>query len=532
MATPQPMPPSRVGAHSRVIFLLLAGLSLLILSASCAAPGEVSRPEPERGFGQIVLYVSVPAASEAEVAFTASAVDARPAEGEWRRVSSAPLRLDSEAMRGQQVLLAERTLPAGQYGALRVFLQEGVLKRKGKPATLALPEGGYVDYPIAFRVRAGQATTLLISWYPDDSVAEGFSLRPAFSAQTSGGTAESLQVYVTNEGSNSVSVIDRQTGEVVKTVQVGAAPKGIAFGRFEARTKIFVANSGDNSLSVIDPVAGVVEQTVPIRFGERPEDVVVYAGVLRGGAIYVANNGSQNLSIVDPILLREIERVQVGRGPVALAIDPPLDTATGARGLAFADLNLWQSYRQQFFHVYVANQLSNTVTVVVCRVSDGRAERTAELKVEFSPSGLAVDGARAKVYVANQGSNNLSVIDIIQFIRGRESDAVSTITNVGVGGVAVAPDPFFERLYLLRAQPPEVDFIQTAPTSLRGLTTPVLSAVRVDASPRRMVIDPEGRKLYVTCQGSDSVNIVDKTSRKVEQVAKVGRRPYAVTIIP
>lgn len=525
-------PPKSRQARSTPSLLLLAGLCFLLILSGCAGADAEPRQAAERGFGQLVLYVSVPAASEAEVAFSVAAIDARPAEGEWRRVTSAPLRLDSEAMRGQQVLLAERTLPAGAYTTLRVFLQEGVLKRKGKPYSLALPEGGWVDYPIAFRIRAGQATTVLVSWYPDDSVAEGFMLRPTFSAQTRAGTAESLQVYVTNEGSNSVSVIDRQTGEVVKTIQVGSAPKGIAYGRFEARTKIFVANSGDNTLSVIDPVAGEVEQTVPLRFGEKPEDVAVFASELRGGSVYVANYGSQSVSIVDPILYREIDRVQVGRGPVALAIDPALETITSARGLAFADLNLWQSYRQQFFHVYVANQLSNSVTIIVCRVSDGRAERTAELKVEFSPSGLAVDPARAKVYVANQGSNNLSVIDIIQFIRGREADAVSTISNVGVGGMAVAPDPFFERLYLLRAQPPEVDFIQTAPTSLRGLTTPVLSAVRVDAAPRRMVIDPEGRKLYVTCREADTINVVDKTSRKVELVAKVGRRPYGVTIIP
>jgi YVTN family beta-propeller protein len=319
---------------------------------------------------------------------------------------------------------------------------------------------------------------------------------------------------------------------VVKTIAVGKAPKGIAYGRFEARAKLFVANSGDNSLSVIDPVANVVEQTIPLRFGEQPEDVAVYAGEFRGGAVYVANYRSQSVSVVDPVLYRETERVQVGRGPVALAADPPLEQVTGGPGLDFADLNLWRSYRQTYFHVYVANQLSNTVTVIVCRTADGGPERTIELKAEFSPTGLAVDPSRAKVYVANRDSNNLSVIDIIQLVKGRQSAAVSAISNVGPSGMAVAPDPFFERLYLLRARPAEIDFIQTPSAALRGVTTPVLGAVRVAEGPRRMSLDPEGRKLYVTCQGADALVVVDKTSRKVEQTIKVGHSPYAVAIIP
>jgi YVTN family beta-propeller protein len=511
---------------------LLPLLILLLLLAGCATGAAERRAEPPRSFGQVVLYLSLPPASESEVSFDLTAVDAKPAEGDWRRLMTGPFLLDSEQMRGQQILLVERTLPAGQYSGLRLSVRGGNVKRKGKLVSLADPEGGYVDYPFSFRVQPGQVTSLLLNWYPANSVVDGYLLRPALSPQTAGAAARSLEVYVTNEGSNTVSVIDRQTGEVVRTIGVGAAPRGIAYGRFEARNKIFVANSGDNTVSVIDPVANQVEQTIPIRFGAGPQDVVAMAGEFRGGAVYVANYGSQNVSVIDPILYREVDRVQVGRGPVALAVDPPLDAVSDTRGLSFSDLNLWRTYRQSYFHVYVANKLSNTVSVVVCRATDGRPERSIELKVEFSPTGLAVDGNRGKVYVVNHGSNNLSVIDIIQVIRGAEAGAVSSIPGVGVSGMAVVPDSVFERLYLLRENPPEIEFVHLATNVVRGATVPVVGAVSVGQGPSRMVLDPEGRKLYVTCQGSDSLNVVDKTSRKVEQTVEVGHRPYAVAIIP
>lgn len=526
--------PNRSNPASPLSLLHLLPVLILLatLLGGCAGAPTEHRPVAESGFGQLVLYLNVPPSTETEVSFEVVAIEAKGPEGSWQRLMTGPFRVDSEEMRGRQVLLAEKTLSAGAYTDLRLSVQGGSLKRKGKPATLAQPEGGYVDYPFAFRIRPGQATQLLINWYPAESVAEGYLLRPALSPQAQQRATSALEVYATNEGSNSVSVIDRQNYEVSRTIQVGSAPKGIAFGRFEARTKIFVANSGDNTVSVIDPVANQVEQTIPLQFGQQPEDVAVYAAGMRGGAVYVSNYGSQNVSIVDPLLLREVDRVQVGRGPVALAIDPALESITGSAGLSFADLNLWRGYRQSYFNVYCANELSNTVTVIVCRVSDGHPERTVDLKVEFSPRGLTVDPVRAKVYVANSGSNNLSVIDIIQVIRGRTDDAVTTISNVGINGVAVAPDPFFERIYLLRSLPAEIDFIQTASGALRGISTPVLGIARVDASPRRLVMDPEGRKLWVTCQETGTVNVIDKTSRRVEGSIQVGRRPYGLTIIP
>src|ERR1700709_2490273 len=56
--------------------------------------------------------------------------------------------------------------------------------------------------------------------------------------------------------------------------------------------------------------------------------------------------------------------------------------------------------------VYVANQNSGTVTVI-----DGATNTTTAVAVEGTPHAVAVNPATNKVYVANLGSNTVTVID-------------------------------------------------------------------------------------------------------------------------
>ncbi|HEY7080890.1 MAG TPA: YncE family protein, partial [Nitrososphaeraceae archaeon] len=58
-------------------------------------------------------------------------------------------------------------------------------------------------------------------------------------------------MYVTNFGSNTVSVIDTTTNTVVATITVGSAPQFIAFNPNNGH--MYVTNRGSNNVSVIGP---------------------------------------------------------------------------------------------------------------------------------------------------------------------------------------------------------------------------------------------------------------------------------------
>lgn len=57
-------------------------------------------------------------------------------------------------------------------------------------------------------------------------------------------------MYVTNQGDDSVSVIDTTTNQVIDTIKVGDFPTGIAYDIIHER--MYVTNQDDSTISVIN----------------------------------------------------------------------------------------------------------------------------------------------------------------------------------------------------------------------------------------------------------------------------------------
>jgi YVTN family beta-propeller protein len=68
-------------------------------------------------------------------------------------------------------------------------------------------------------------------------------------------------LYVTNTGSNNVSVIDTASNMVIATVAVGSSPVGVSFTPDGARA--YVANFNSGNVSVIDTATNTVVATIP-----------------------------------------------------------------------------------------------------------------------------------------------------------------------------------------------------------------------------------------------------------------------------
>jgi YVTN family beta-propeller protein len=78
------------------------------------------------------------------------------------------------------------------------------------------------------------------------------------------GSAQSLaqNAYITNQGSNNVTVINTATNTVVTTIPVGNDPAGVTVTA-DGKT-VYVANLNDNSLSVIDVPTLKVTGTITV----------------------------------------------------------------------------------------------------------------------------------------------------------------------------------------------------------------------------------------------------------------------------
>jgi YVTN family beta-propeller protein len=80
-----------------------------------------------------------------------------------------------------------------------------------------------------------------------------------------------VRVFVTNEKSNGVTVIDAVPRSVVKTIALGQRPRGVAVSPDGRR--VYVANSNSDSVSVIDTRDLTVITTAPA--GLDPEGLTI-----------------------------------------------------------------------------------------------------------------------------------------------------------------------------------------------------------------------------------------------------------------
>ena len=78
------------------------------------------------------------------------------------------------------------------------------------------------------------------------------------------GSAQTLaqNAYITNEGSNTVSVIATATNTVAATIAVGTDPFGVAVS--PDGSTVYVANAGSNTVSVIATATNTVTATIAV----------------------------------------------------------------------------------------------------------------------------------------------------------------------------------------------------------------------------------------------------------------------------
>jgi YVTN family beta-propeller protein len=140
-------------------------------------------------------------------------------------------------------------------------------------------------------------------------------------------------VYITNSGSNDVSLVDLKTQTLVQSIPVGAAPYGAAItgdGK-----KLLVGNRDDNAVSLIQTANNAVTKTITV--GVKPLRIAINPS---GTKAYVVNSGDNSVSVIDLSTGNVATTISVGTTPRYAAITP--------------DGN----------HVYVVNSASDEVFII------------------------------------------------------------------------------------------------------------------------------------------------------------------------
>jgi YVTN family beta-propeller protein len=292
------------------------------------------------------------------------------------------------------------------------------------------------------------------------------------------------RVFVANESSNSVTVVDADTFQVVGTVDArNHATHDLAVSR-DGRW-LFATNLASGRLSAINTRA--LETVASIATGDRAH-VVTLTNDNRQA--WVANIGENTISIVDTTTFRILGTIAVGKGPTGL---------TFSRDGRFA---------------YVSNQGDKTVEVI-----DTASHRVLKaIPVGTNPHFLVL-GPDGRIWGTNTGGTDIYVID------------PATQDKVGAINVGPAPQQIafgFKGLqgpnaYVTVAGLNRVVVVSADPQNLR-----ILEQIDVGQRPNGITANREGTRLFVVHENSNDLKVIDAGSSSVLATVPVGRKPIRV----
>jgi YVTN family beta-propeller protein len=123
------------------------------------------------------------------------------------------------------------------------------------------------------------------------------------------------RLYVLCQQSEEVRVLDATSYAVIKNIAVGRVPRGISLS--PSGDRLFVTNTWDDTLSVIDTRTLAVTATWPV--GAEPSGVVEDRA---GKRLFVANRISNDVAVLDAATGEEEKRLLAGRGSSYLTLSP------------------------------------------------------------------------------------------------------------------------------------------------------------------------------------------------------------------
>ena len=295
--------------------------------------------------------------------------------------------------------------------------------------------------------------------------------------------------YVTNGGSNTVTVLDVVNLRQDRVLQVGAEPTGVTAN--PTRNEVYVVNSGGASVSVIDAERNRVAGTIAVH--RRPYFMDVDAEGRRG---YVANSGSNNVSVIDLDKRREIAAIGVGEGPGLARISP--DSAS----------------------LVVTNRVSGSVSVIdpakfaVRAVFDGCPQATDAVILPDS----------SKAFVACSGGHQVMAIGLARpasQVESEHADRLLALLDVGRTPVHLALKPDGGEIFVSNFDSDSISEIATGTNEVGG-------AYLIGAHPSHGIVSADNAFLWVSNFNADSIGVYSIDDGKRINTVHVGGGPDAL----
>jgi PQQ-dependent dehydrogenase (methanol/ethanol family) len=310
--------------------------------------------------------------------------------------------------------------------------------------------------------------------------------------------------FVSNEDSGTLSVIDVQSGHVIRTLAVGKRPRGLRVNR--QQTRLYVAVSGsvkappgtdEHSLPPPDRRAdGICEIELPsgrvlrtIASGNDPESFDLSPD---GRHAYVANEDSARVSMIDLVGGRVIRSASVGEEPEGVAACPDGSC------------------------VLVTSEAENDVAVL-----DGEdLTLQARIPVGTRPRNVVFSSDGMRAFISNELASSVSVVDV----RARKVLQTITLPGQGMRPMGLALGNEGASLFVSTGRAGKVAIVDAR----TGKLTTQISGV--GARPWGIAISSDGSTLYTANGPTNDVSAIDLKQGKVVKRIAVGHSPWGIAL--
>jgi YVTN family beta-propeller protein len=313
--------------------------------------------------------------------------------------------------------------------------------------------------------------------------------------------------YVTDGGSNTVTVLDLVYLREDRNLTVGKNPTGLAAN--PVRDEVYAVNTGSGTVSVINSRLNRVDATIGVH--RAPYFIEVAPD---GKRAYVPNSGSNTVSVINLDTRREIATAATGEAPGVARVSPDNHT------------------------LIVTNRAAGSVSVYTINPQD--EVHPLDFREAFSGCPGATDAIiepdspefptyGAKAFVACSGGHQ--VMDIWlgaapDSWRAKQDpslthDALLAMLDVGQTPVHLALKPDGGEVFATNFNSDSISEISTWTNEVEGTYV-------IGAHPSRAVISHDDSSLWVTNFGADSASLYSIADGRMVTGVRTGSRPDAL----
>ncbi|HAS84665.1 MAG TPA: hypothetical protein DCS23_01125 [Candidatus Yonathbacteria bacterium] len=354
-------------------------------------------------------------------------------------------------------------------------------------------------------------------------------------------SADGASVYVANYGSASVSMYFRNTSTGALSAKTdyatGVNPRGVTISPDGAF--VYVTNYNSSSVSMYSrntSTGALSAKTDYATGGVNSFDVTVSTD---GASVYVTNSGTNTVSMFSRVATAvgfesgthsgTAQTGSVSSASVGLiatsdgTLSSKTDYVAGASPFAV-------TISADGTSVYVANTGSNSVSMYSRNTSTGALSAKTDYATGGSPRGVAISADGTSVYVANYGSASVSM-----YSRNTSTGTLSPKTDYATGaspyGVTISADG--TSVYVANFASASVS--RYSRNTSTGTLSPIIDYT-TGGNPRGATISADGTSVYVANSGATSVSMYSRNTSSGILSAKTdyatGASPMAVTVSP